>query len=49
MMEFLSDIAKTTARDPLVMVIGPIVLGGLVDYFLFRRHSLIRAAVRVIV
>ncbi|MBV9377185.1 MAG: mechanosensitive ion channel, partial [Alphaproteobacteria bacterium] len=49
MIDFISDVAKTTARDPLVVVLGLFVLGGLVDYLLFRRHSIRRAVVRVIV
>jgi len=49
MMDFFSKVAAATAHDPLVLVVGPIVLGGLADYFLFRRHSILRAAVRVTV
>src|ERR1700741_5096363 len=49
MIDFFSNAAEATARDPLVLVLGLFVLGGLAEYFLFGRHSIGRAAVRIII
>jgi small-conductance mechanosensitive channel len=43
-----SNVSEAAARDPLVVVLGLLVLGGLGAYFLFRRHPIGRAVVRVI-
>ena len=43
-----SDASMAVARDPLVAVLGLFVLGALATYFLFRRHPIGRAAVRVV-
>jgi len=40
--------AAMALRDPLVVVLGLLVLGGLAEYFLFRRHPIGRAAVKVV-
>ena len=47
-MSDFSDVSEAVARDPLVVVLGLFVLAGLAAYFLFRRHPIGRAAVRVI-
>jgi len=40
--------AVSAVRDPLVAVLGLFVLGGLVAYFLFRKHPIGRVVARVI-
>ena len=44
----LSNVTQAAIRDPLVVMLGLFVLGGLVTYFLFRNHPIGRAVVRVI-
>jgi small-conductance mechanosensitive channel/CRP-like cAMP-binding protein len=44
----LSEAAAAAVRDPLVVTLFIFSLGGLVTHFLFRRHPLGRAMVRVI-
>ena len=44
----LSDVTQAAVRDPLVIILGLFVLGGLAAYFLFKRHPIGRAVVRVI-
>jgi small-conductance mechanosensitive channel/CRP-like cAMP-binding protein len=44
----ISDASMAVARDPLVAVLGLLVLGALATYFLFKRHPIGRAVVRVI-
>ena len=47
MNDFLSA-CEAAARDPLVVMLGLLVLGGMATYFLFKRHPIGRAVVRVI-
>jgi small-conductance mechanosensitive channel/CRP-like cAMP-binding protein len=47
MIDFL-NLSAEAARDPLVVVLGLFVLGGLATYFLFKRHPTGRAMVRVV-
>src|SRR5215470_4553909 len=47
MNDFLSA-CEAAARDPLVLMLGLFVLGGLVTFFLFKRHPIGRAVIRVI-
>jgi small-conductance mechanosensitive channel len=42
------SVIETAVRDPLVVILGLFVLGGLATYFLFKRHPIGRAVVRVI-
>ena len=44
----LTQAAAATVRDPLVVTLFVLCLGGLLSHFLFRRHPLGRAMVRVI-
>src|SRR5437764_10397773 len=46
MMDFAS--ITEAARDPLVIILGLFVIGGLATHFLFKRHPIGRAVVRVI-
>jgi small-conductance mechanosensitive channel/CRP-like cAMP-binding protein len=43
-----STLMQTTARDPLVAILGLLALGGLVTHFLFRRRPIGRAITRVV-
>jgi small-conductance mechanosensitive channel len=47
MIDFAS-ITEAVARDPLVIILGLFILGGLATYLLFKRHPIGRAIVRVI-
>src|SRR5215468_4983730 len=47
MNDFLSA-CEADARDPLVVVLGLFVLGGLATFFFFKRHPIGHAVVRVI-
>ena len=47
MIDFLNA-CDAAARDPLVVMLGLLVLGGMATYFLFKRHPIGRAVVRVI-
>ena len=47
MNDFLNA-CEAAARDPLVVMLGLLVLGGMATYFLFKRHPIGRAVVRVI-
>jgi len=47
MIDFLNA-CEAAARDPLVVMLGLLVLGGMATYFLFKRHPIGRAVVRVI-
>ena len=42
------SIAEAADRDPLVIVLGVFILGGIATYLLFRTHPIGRAVVRVI-
>ena len=44
----LSNVTQAAIRDPLVVMLGLFVLGGLVTYFLFRKHPIGRVVARVI-
>ena len=44
----LSNVADAAAGDPLVVILGLFILGGLATYFLFKRHPIGRAVVRVV-
>ncbi len=44
----LSEAVIAAGRDPLVVTLAVLSLGGLLTHFLFRRHPLSRAIVRVI-
>jgi len=44
----LWEAAVAAVRDPLVVTLAVLALGGLLTHFLFRRHSFRRAMVRVI-
>jgi mechanosensitive ion channel-like protein len=44
----LPEAVITAVRDPLVVTLAVLLLGGLLTHFLFRRHPLGRAIVRVI-
>jgi small-conductance mechanosensitive channel len=44
----LSVVTEAAARDPLVVLLGLLVLVGLAEYFLFKRHPARRAILRVI-
>ena len=44
----LSVVREAAARDPLVAVLGLFALSGLATYFLFKRHPIGRAIVRVV-
>jgi small-conductance mechanosensitive channel/CRP-like cAMP-binding protein len=44
----LSNVADSAAGDPLVVILGLFILGGLATYFLFKRHPIGRAVVRVV-
>ena len=44
----LSNVADSAAGDPLVVILGLFALGGLATYFLFKRHPIGRAVVRVV-
>jgi hypothetical protein len=43
-----SIVMEMAAPDPLVVILGIFVVGGLVTYFLFKRHPIGRAVVRVV-
>ncbi len=47
MIDFAS-ITKAAARDPLVIILGLYILGGLATYLFFKTHPLGRAVVRVV-
>src|SRR5215831_18955603 len=47
MNDFLSA-CEAAARDPLVVMLGLFVLGGLATFLFFKRHPIGRAVVRVI-
>ncbi|MBV8508307.1 MAG: mechanosensitive ion channel family protein [Alphaproteobacteria bacterium] len=47
MIDFTS-IIEAAARDPLVLILGLYILGGLATYFLFNKHPIGHAVVRVI-
>ena len=47
MIDFLNA-CEAAALDPLVVMLGLLVLGGMATYFLFKRHPIGRAVVRVI-
>ena len=36
------------ARDPLVIILGLFIFGGVATYLFFKRHPIGRAAVRVV-
>jgi small-conductance mechanosensitive channel/CRP-like cAMP-binding protein len=42
------SISEAVTHDPLIIVLGLYVLGGLATYFFFRKHRIGRAAVRVV-
>jgi small-conductance mechanosensitive channel len=44
----LSIVTDAAARDPLVIILGLFILGGLATYFLFKQHPIGRAVIRVI-
>jgi small-conductance mechanosensitive channel/CRP-like cAMP-binding protein len=44
----LPNASEAAVQDPLVIVLGLLVLGALATYFLFKRHPIGRAIVRVI-
>ena len=46
MMDFAS--ITEAARDPLVIILGLFIFGGVATYLFFKRHPLGRAVVRVI-
>jgi small-conductance mechanosensitive channel/CRP-like cAMP-binding protein len=43
-----ATITEAAVRDPLVIILGLFILGGLATYLLFRKHPIWRAVVRVI-
>ena len=43
----LPEAAVAAVRDPLVVTLAVLLLGGLLTHLLFRRHPLRRAALRV--
>ena len=43
-----SSITDAAARDPLVVIFGLFIIGGLTTHFLFKRHPITRVVVRVI-
>src|SRR5215469_14219462 len=45
----LSVVKDATVHDPLVVVLGLVVLGALATYFFFKHHPIGRAAVRVVI
>ena len=47
MIDFAS-ITQVASRDPLVVILGLFIIGGLTTHFLFKRHPLGRAVVRVV-
>ena len=44
----LASITQAAARDPLVIILGLLVLGGLAVHFFFKKHPIGRAIVRVV-
>src|SRR5215472_758411 len=44
----LSFIVATVERDPLVVALGLLVLGGVTTHFLLNKHPIVRAVLRVI-
>ena len=44
----LSAITEAASRDPLVLILGVFVLGGVVTHFLFKKYPIGRAIVRVL-
>ena len=44
----IASITGAAARDPLVIILGLYIAGGLATYFFFKRHPIGRAAVRVV-
>ena len=42
------SIVTDAARDPLVVILGVFVLGGLLTFFIFKKHAIGRAIVRVV-
>jgi hypothetical protein len=44
----LPEAATAAVRDPLVVTLAVLLLGGLLTHLLFRRHPLSRATLRVI-
>ncbi len=44
----LSAVTEAAAHDPLVLILGVFVLGGVVTHFLFKKYPIGRAIVRVI-
>jgi small-conductance mechanosensitive channel/CRP-like cAMP-binding protein len=47
MIDFTS-VTEAVARDPLIIIFGLFILGGLAAYFFFKEHPIWRAVVRVI-
>ena len=47
MIDFAS-VTQVASRDPLVVILGLFIIGGLTTHFLFKRHPLGRAVVRVV-
>ena len=47
MLDFFSAIAAA-ACDPLVLILGVFALGGVAGHFFFKRHSTVRATIRVV-
>ena len=47
MIDFAS-ITEAAVRDPLVIILGLFILGGLATYLFFKRHPIWRAVVRVV-
>ena len=48
MPDISNNVMETAARDPLVLVFGLLIIGGLASYFLFRNSPIGRAIVRVV-
>jgi hypothetical protein len=44
----LSAVTEAAAHDPLVLILGVFLLGGVVTHFLFKKYPIGRAIVRVI-
>src|SRR5712671_1186040 len=44
----LSAVTEAASRDPLVLILGVVVLGGVVTHFLFKKYPIGRAIVRVL-
>ena len=47
MIDFAS-VTQVASHDPLVVILGLFIIGGLTTHLLFKRHPLGRAVVRVV-